>query len=185
MNNSRNVSTDLSSNKVIYDFNSTDNLSLLSDLLTEDFDRLRKIFRDKAKKFIVWVNVIAKTYYDSKHFTIELISDDQMYSKLYHDYTILDLDNKKLLNQRINSFKIVKNIDALAYWLNLLLTMSIHLVVFVAQLKSLFKESDSYNRSRSNNLFSVLTQNTDASSYEIERILKKKTVRNQISYLMK
>ena len=42
---------------------------------------------------------------------MKLASESLIYLRFYQDYTILDLFNKKLFNQRVDSFKILKTID--------------------------------------------------------------------------
>lgn len=185
MNNSLNAFIDLFSNQIVYDFNFTNILNLLTKLSTKNITRLCKIFRSEAEKSMTWVNVIAKIYYDDKHSAIQLDVANQTYLRLHYDYIILELENKTLSNQRVNSFEIIKKIDSLTYKLKLSFTMFIHSIISVAQLKFYSKKKDSYNRSRSRNLFFVTTQNFKTSFYEIERILNKQIVRNQSSYLIK
>lgn len=185
MNSLVSAFTDLSSNQLLYKFNSKNTLSLLTDLSQKDIVRLRKIYRDEAENVISWSNMIFKTIYDSKHTIMQLRIEDKAYWRLHHDYIISELFNHKLSNQRLRSFKILEKIDFLVYQLNLSFTMSIYSVVSIAQLK-LVLDKNSYNRSRSNNLSSMHADNDQqSSSYEIERLLNKKIIKNQVFYLVK
>lgn len=185
INNFISASTDLISNEMIYEFRVNDTLSVLSDLSSEDINRLRQIKRDQVKKIIVWINIIIKHCYDRNHTLIEL--DFEMYLKLHYDYFIFELSNRKFSHQRVDFLKIKQRVETLTYELKLSSTMRIHLVVFVTQLEST-SDFDSYDRSIFNYSLSVQadensTQNS--SKYEIERLLEKKMIRNNIYYLMK
>ena len=113
----------------------------------------------------------------------------KMYLRLYHDYTISSIINKKLSQQRVDFFIILNKIDNLVYRLDFSSIMIIYLVVFVAQLKFLFVNSNFYKRSRFNdeNFWSIITKNDDdfASYYEIKNLLNKKMSREKTQYLVK
>ena len=64
----------------------------------------------------------------------------------------------------------------------------IYFVVFVAQLKFLFVDSNFYRRSRfdDENFSSIITKNSDLISYyEIERLLDRRISRDKIQYFIK
>ena len=66
--------------------------------------------------------------------------------------------------------------------------MIIHLVVFVAQLKFLFVNSNFYRRSRFDNENSslMITKNNDSIfHYEIKRLLDRRISRDKIQYFIK
>ena len=60
---------------------------------------------------MTFANAINKSRYDQAYRVMKLISKFLIYLRFHQDYTILDLFNKKLFNQRVNSFKILKTID--------------------------------------------------------------------------
>ena len=69
--------------------------------------------------------------YDNKHIRIDLKKNSYVYLRFHHDYIISNIINKKLFNQRVESFKILKKIENLTYHLKLSSVMKIHLVMFV------------------------------------------------------
>ena len=75
--------------------------------------------------------MIVKTIYDNKHIRIDLKKSSYVYLRFYHDYIISDMINKKLFNQRVESFKILKKIENLTYHLKLSSVMKIHFIMFV------------------------------------------------------
>ena len=113
--------------------------------------------------------------------------------ELYSDYIIFDLSNYKFNQQRVDSFKIIEKIDTLTYRFELSFVMQIHFVIFITQMKFVsLSNSDSYQRSKSNNSSSIITKNDDFSdftqtfNYEIKRLLNRRIIStNKINYLMK
>ena len=66
--------------------------------------------------------------------------------------------------------------------------MIIYLVIFVAQLKFLFIDSNFYQRSRfdDENFSSIITKNNDSiSHYEIKRLFDRRISRDKIQYFVK
>ena len=54
--------------------------------------------REQAEDFLVFVNVIIKTYYDDTHKAFYVIKNNIIYLRLHHDYKVLDFINYKLHN---------------------------------------------------------------------------------------
>ena len=192
-NNVINVTIDFAFNELIYDFRINDTLNMLKNLSVENYFKFRQIKREFAKKIIVFANVMHKRRYDQTHINIQLKIEDYAFLELYFDYIIFDLNNHKFSQQRVDFFKITKKIDTLTYRFELSFVMQIHLVIFIAQLKfASSSNSDSYQRSKSNNSSSIITENDDfddstqTSSYEIERLLNRRIISiNKINYLVK
>ena len=110
-----------------------------------------------------------------------------IYLRLHQNYTIFDLFNRKLFNQRVDSFKILKTVDNnQIYRLQLSSIMKIHLMIFITQLKSATSDSNSYNK-KINDFFSMINEYVDTNtfSYEIKRLLNKRVIRNKSYYLIK
>ena len=84
--------------------------------------------------------------YDNKYIQINLKKNSYIYLKFYYDYIILSIINKKLFNQRIESFKILKKIENLTYHLKLSFVMKIYFIMFVVQLKSVSLNENFYQR---------------------------------------
>ena len=118
---------------------------------------------------------------------MKLTSEFLIYLRLHQGYTIFDLFNKKLFNQRVGFFKILKTIDNnQTYRLQLFSIMRIHSMIFITQLKSITFDSNSYDKEISDP-FLIINEyiNIDVSSYEIERLLNKRVIKNKSYYLIK
>ena len=136
---------------------------------------------------MTFANAINKSRYDQAHRVMKLTSEFLIYLRLHQDYTILDLFNKKLSNQRVDSFKILKTVDNnQIYRLQLFLIMKIHLMIFITQLKLITFNSNSYDRKISD-LSPMFDEyiDIDVLLYEIKRLLNKRIIRNKSYYLIK
>ena len=191
-NNVTNVTIDFASNKLIYKFRINDSLKLLKNLLAKNYSRFRLIKRKSIEKTIIFVNVMRKLRYDATYINLKLTIDNYAYLYLYNNYTIPNLINKKLYQQRVNSFKILKKIDTLIYRLKLFSIMKIHSIISIAQLKStLTSNVDLYRCSRSEypSLIQLKNDNNSKNSikfYKIERLLNRRIiVIDRTSYLIK
>ena len=188
LNNSISVTTEVSSNEILYEFRTNDTLSMLTNLISEDWSRLRQVKREQVEEAIAWANIVVKSNYDRKHTAVDLQKDFMIYLRFHKGYTISELKNRKLINQRVRLFKILQKIESFIYRLNLLFTMRIHSVVFIAQLKSILFNEDLYRRSRQNESSSVEAEDDESESkYEVKRILNKRynRQRKNIEYLIK
>ena len=73
---------------------------LIDNLVFEDievFNKLRLIKRKKIDNTIIFIAIFIKTKYDFKYLVLSLKKDDEVYLKLYHEYFISNLINRKLL----------------------------------------------------------------------------------------
>ncbi len=180
LNNSRNASTGYAPNELAYGFRTNDTLDTLTktDLTPEDYTRIRQIYREEAEDSIAFANATSKSYYDAKHTPLTIGS--KAYLRLFHGYTIPGLTNRKLSNQRVGPFQILRRVGTLAYELKLPPTMKIHPVVSVAQLEPApLAEDDPYNREQNAEPPPVENEATDdpAPAYEIERLLDRRVTR--------
>ena len=136
---------------------------MLSDLSFENYNRLKLIKRKKVKSIMTFVNVINKTRYDLHHKIINSVIevDFMIYLRFHQNYIISNLFNKKLFNQRIKSFKMLKTIDKSKqiYRLKLFFVMKIHSVIFITQLKSITSNIDFYERVVDRNSSSIKKKN--------------------------
>ena len=160
---------------------------MLVDLISENYNRFRQIKRENVEAIMTFANAINKFRYDQAHRVMKLTSESLIYLRFHQDYTIFGLFNKKLFNQRVGFFKILKTVgNNQIYCLQLFLIMRIHSVIFIAQLKSVTSDLNSYDKEISD-LFSMINEyiNIDVLSYEIERLLNKRVIRNKSYYLIK
>lgn len=123
-------------------------------------------------------------YYNAKHTSLTL--NTMMYLKLFYDYTIFSLMNRKLSNQWVDSFYIIKHVRELVYQLKLSFIMWIHSVMSITQLKLISSFKDNLYKHQSHmNSSSVKNKNTfnnvESLSYEINHILNKQTTQHDHS----
>ena len=167
---------------------------MLIDFSSKNYDKLRQIKREDVEVVMIFVNVVNKKRYDNKHKTLNdsLKLEFMMYLRLHQNYIIVDLSNKKLFNQRIDSFKIIEVIDKFkqTWRLKLSLIMKIHSIIFITQLESITSDSNLYDRNIDKDFSSIeekhfIALTTQTSHYEIERLINKRVIRNQSYYLIK
>ena len=63
----------------------------------EVFNKLRLVKREKINNIIIFIAIFIKARYNFKYLILNLKKDDKIYLKLYHEYLISDLINRKLL----------------------------------------------------------------------------------------
>lgn len=110
----------------------------------------------------------AKSYYDARHKSVILKTNNFIYIQLHHSYTIPNLKNQKLSNQWVDLFQILQQIEILIYKLDLSLTMQIHSVILIVQLKLMTKKDDSYKWTADFSSSLIVNKNDDSSSHKIE-----------------
>ena len=141
-------------NETIYDFISNQAMNLPKTFPDIIVNQTRREIADA----ITFSQINFKATYDNKHKPIQLRVGDWVLLRLHHEYNIsfTTILRKKLSQQFVNSFKILKKIDRLIYKLKLSQNWRIHSIFIIAQLKSCsdFK-SNPYHRSRSNNSPSI------------------------------
>ena len=210
-NNFHSVITRKTFNETSYEFTSLQSLNMLRQFATSDLtDDLKESFViDNRKSFaeisfnvvtrarfevtdvIAFAQMTSKYYYDRKHQLLFMKTDDYALIRLHHDYNISTIEvlDKKLSQQYVDSFKILEKIDNLTYRLKLSNHWRIHFVLFVIQLKSVFSSmNDFFNRSRSNQSnFVFVEKNTNQiKSWKIERFINKRQIkRRDDKYLVK
>ena len=183
LNNSKNRSTGVSPNEILYGFNVRDTLGLLTELPPEQYSRLRQLKRDQAEDSLAFSNAMAKAYYDQKHQPLDLASGSLAFLRLHDGYSIPGLENHKLHHQRIGPFKVLDKVGMRAYRLELPPIMRIHPVVSIAQLEPASgADSDPYGRVRNANPPPVVGTNDE---YLIEAVLGKRISRGKTQYLIK
>ena len=122
-NNSLNVVIDFF-NEIFYDFKIRDAffVTLSNDetlSISNDFLIQRLKYQRETTNAIVFVNVKIKIYYDARHLFLLLNSEDHAYLRLHQKYQLFDKFNKKLFQQRCDSFLMKRRIKRFVYELNL------------------------------------------------------------------
>ena len=83
------------------------------------FANTRLEFAKKIEETTFFANVKVKIYYDIKHKSFLLNSKNYVYIRLHHEYKLPDEINKKLKNQRCESFEMIKRVERLIYEMKL------------------------------------------------------------------
>ena len=149
-----------------------------------------------AQEIIVFAAMSIKKHYDKKHISKFFSSDDKITLHLHKRYTISLTKKleKKFTQQYANYFTVLKQVDHLAYELDLSQSWEIHSVINIIYLESVSKNNDFFSRHFNKSDLIIIKQNSadendSVSSYQIEQLLDKKitTVRNKIKieYLIK
>ena len=191
-------------NETFYEFISLQSLNMFRQFAIFDLiDDLKKSFATDNRKFfaktffnaitrarfevidvIAFAQMINKYYYDRKHQFLFMKIDDYALIKLHHDYNIstIEILDKKLSQQYIDSFKIFEKIDNLTYRLKFSNHWRIHFVLFIIQLKFVFSSmNDFFNRSRSNQSNSVFVEKDTnrIKSWKIEKFINKRQIKRR------
>ena len=183
LNNSKNQSTGVSPNEILYGFNVRDTLGMLTELPPEQFSKLRQLKRDQAEDSLAFSNATAKAYYDKSHTSIDLKTGDLAFLRLHDGYSIPGLENHKLHHQRIGPFQILEKVGARAYRLRLPPIMKVHPVISIAQLEpAAAAGTDPYGRIRNTELPPVVNTQDE---YLVEAVLDKRISRGKTQYLIK
>jgi hypothetical protein len=183
-NNAFNVFTRLCSNQLIYDFKVR---NIFSSLIAEKFEntsrfkilnllnQIRLRNRQETTDVVSFVNAKIKIIHDRRHKSLFLNSEKKAFLRFHKKYNLFEVINRKLSQQRCDSFTVKRRVKRLTYKLELSKTWRIHLVIFVTQLESTL--DDSYKRLRSNHSeFIFVEEDTETYKfYKIERILNKRT----------
>ena len=121
-NNSANVIIDLSLNEIIYDFKIRDAfIEIVNSEVSVNlnFVALRLKYKKKAVDVIAFVSVKIKIYHNARHTSLLLNVEDYAYLRLHHKYHLFNRSNKKLFQQRCESFLVKKRVKRFAYELDL------------------------------------------------------------------
>jgi hypothetical protein len=183
LNNSLNAAIELSSNEITYEFKIRDILFFLITEIIENTPRFKilKLLnqtrlrnRQEATNVVSFANVKVKIIHDKRHRSLFLNSKKKVFLRLHKEYNLSEIINKKLSQQKCDSFTVKRRVERLTYELELSKTWRIHLVIFVTQLES--ASDDSYKRSKSNySDFIFVESDTETFKfYEIERVLAKR-----------
>lgn len=99
LNNSVNADIEKSLNEIVYDFKIHElALFLTSEALVIEFDfvNLRERYRKKAENVTSFVNAKVKIYYDSRHTSLLLKSENKAFLRLNREYRLSERSNAKL-----------------------------------------------------------------------------------------
>ena len=72
-------------------------------------------YKQKTIVVIVFVNAKAKMYYNVRHQFFMFNFENRVYLRLYYEYILFDHFNRKMFNQRRDSFFVKRRVDKLIY----------------------------------------------------------------------
>ena len=141
-----------------------------------DITQRRLKYRAKTVDATAFANTKARVYYNAKHTSLLLNSDNKIYLRLNYDYQLSRNSNRKLLSQRCDLFLVKRKVERLTYELKISKNWKFHSMIFVAQLKSYSLIENFYSRFRSNLLDFVKIEDdiSQWKSWEVERIVDKR-----------
>ena len=110
---------DLTFNEIIYDFKIRKTLTTLfvDQIMNLSTQRLK--CRQKIIDAIVFVNVKIKIYYNVRHTSLLLKIENYVYLRLHHEYRLFNKFERKIFQQRCDSFLIKRRVKRLIYELKL------------------------------------------------------------------
>ena len=126
-----------------------------------------------VKNIIAFAVIQMKEYYNNRHKLKFFKVSNMINLQLHQRYTILSIQNKKIEQQFVSSFRVKERIEHLIYRLELPSHWWIHNIISIAHLKDAIT-ADLYNWSKSDHSSSV-TVDSDINHYKIDKLLRKRT----------
>ena len=184
-----NRSIEISSFEMLYDVKSKNSLLKIirrnqNLFLNEmNFLKIRKQIRLNVIDSIKMTQVKMSILYDVKHRSSNLT--DKIYIKIakqnYFDYHISEFSS--LTVKKLNSFRIIRKIENLAYELKLSINMKIHSVIFVIHLKQTKKNN--FEKKNSVNLISDFIVVNEKFQYVMKKLLRREIKNEKFEYRIK
>ena len=181
-NNSSSVAIIKTANEICYDF-----ISCISTDLISIFASSKSSIKQIVQNSIAFSQILFKNYYDRKHKNCQLQINDWVLLKLHKKYDIsfIAILDKKLFQQYVDFFRILKKVENLTYRLQIFEHWKIHSIISIAQLK-LFSSLFSDQQSSSSVSMKDESVNDKVRSYEIEKILiKRNNLQKNTKYFVK
>jgi hypothetical protein len=157
LNLNKNVNIGQFSDEIFIEFNLNNFFEIVSNPKYEyyDLEIKRKLYQQKISNVIIYVQLHMKFRYDKDYISFFFNIDDTVFLNLHQNYRISGIHNKKLAQQQIKSFKIIRRVLSLTYEFELPNNINIYPIISIIHLKLISKNSDSYNRSRNDYLTSI------------------------------
>jgi hypothetical protein len=96
-----------------------------------------------------------KFRYDKNYTPLFLNIDDIAFFNLYQNYRVSGVQSKKLAQQRIRFFRIIRRVSSLVYEFEFPNNINIYSIILIIYLKLTLKGSNFYNRSRNDYLILI------------------------------
>ena len=134
--------------------------------------------RIEAADAIALAAMEAKKYYDGRHKAAFMKEGDMAYLRLHKGYSVPGLKSKKINQQMLGPFRVLRRVGKLAYQLELPTNWRIHPVISIAQLEPAPKDLDPFGRP-TQELPSAVEVDGETDHHEIERLLGRRYQRGR------
>jgi len=193
LNNAHCTTIGTSPNEMVLGFKPNTALSLLSRNEGNEIPQcIRDLRQRDAEIAMDFAAMAAKERYDARHNPITMDVGDKVYVRLHRGYHLPGKPNRKLSEQRMGPFDVIRRVGRLAYEINLPPQWKIHPVISVAHLVPAPKSPDPFDRPVPDSqepAEGIEGDDDEWKSYEVERIVDKRIVRygnkDGIEYLVK
>ena len=128
----------------MYEFKLSTDLNLVMNILNSSFFNVCI----DAQEVIIFAAISMKKHYDKKHTSKFFSSDDKITLCLHKRYTISLIKRleKKFTQWYADCFTVFKQVDCLAYELDLFQSWEIYLIINVVYLESVSKNDDFFDK---------------------------------------
>ena len=199
LNQSEEVSHSTASHQYINTVNSDSvkkELAFLTDVesamsqLIEQVSELMKKYQSHyidAKDTFVFTVIRYKDYYNTKHQSQFFWVENKVNIHLYWEYKLSEIKiNKKLQQQFVSSFTIIKCMRRLTYKLIISDSWKIYNVISVTHLESAYAKNDLYHWAQLHHLSAIIAADNIISEWEVEKLVDKNVRFNEtIKYLVR
>lgn len=128
-----------------------------------------------AKDAITFTALRIKEYYNTRHKRKFFEVGDLINLRLHKEYHVPTITSRKIRQQFVGPFKIVKRIERLTYQLELPANMKIHNVIFIAHLEPATDPTKNPYQRRRPPALAVIVEGEE--EYEVEKLIKKRSIR--------
>ena len=128
-----------------------------------------------VKDTIAFAALKMKDIYNSHHKSMFFEEGDQVNLRLHRGYHISAITFKKIGQQLVSSFRVLKRIERLAYQLDLSANMQIYNIISIVHLEPTIDSiKDSYQRHRPSPSAVIFESEEE---YKVEKIVRKRRIR--------
>ena len=176
-------------NKAFYNFTFIQSINILK--FFANLNNIRSIItRTKIIDVIAFAQLNVKFYYDRKYYLKILVVENWILFRFHKNYNIFFIVvlRKKINQQYVEFFRVMKKIDRLVYRINVSLNWRIYSIVFIMQLKFCFAFSKNLFRkfcSINSNFVFVENNTIEIKFYELKRLINKRMIKRDVEYFVK
>ena len=161
-------------------------MSQLIEQVSEPMKEYRPHHID-AKDALAFAVIRHKDYYDAKHQPQFFWVGDEVNIHLHREYKLSGIKtNKKLQQQFVGPFTIIKRMRRLAYELTIPDSWKIHNVISVTHLESAYAKNNSYHWAQPHHPSAIMAAGDTTPEWEVEKLVDKDIRLNEtIKYLIR